>query len=77
MAWIWVVVFIVALVAAVAMMPKPQTMKPAGLGDVQAPTAEDGREIPVLFGTRDMHGPNVVWYGHFRAAAVKKKGGKK
>ena len=50
---------------------------PAGLGDIQAPTAEEGREIPVLFGTRDVKGPNVVWYGDFAAVAVKKKGGKK
>lgn len=77
MAWIYAVVFIVATVAAYAMMPKPQTAKPAGLGDIQAPTAEDGREIPVLFGTRDLKGPNVVWYGDFRSVPVKKKGGKK
>lgn len=77
MAWIYAVVFIVAMVAAYAMMPKPQTAKPAGLGDIQAPTAEDGREIPVLFGTRDLKGPNVVWYGDFRSVPVKKKGGKK
>lgn len=77
MAWIYAIVFIVALIASYAMMPKPQNAKPAGLGDVQAPTAEDGREIPVLFGTRDLNGPNVVWYGHFRSVAIKKKGGKK
>lgn len=77
MAWIYAIVFIVALVASYAMMPKPQSAKPAGLGDVQAPTAEDGREIPVLFGTRDLDGPNVVYYGDFRSVPVKKKGGKK
>lgn len=77
MAWIYAVVFLVAMVASYAMMPKPQTAKPAGLGDIQAPTAEDGREIPVLFGTRDLKGPNVVWYGDFRSVPIKKKGGGK
>ena len=77
MAWIYAVVFVVALVASFAMMPKPQSRPPAGLGDIKAPTAEEGREIPVLFGTRDIRGPNVVWYGDFKAVAVKKKGGKK
>lgn len=77
MAWIAAIIFVVALVVAVAMMPKPQSQPPAGLGDIQAPTAEEGREIPVLFGTRDIAGPNVVWYGDFNAVAIRKKGGKK
>ena len=72
-----VVVFIIALVAAYTMMPKPENAKPAGLGDVTAPTAEVGREIPVLFGERDMDGPKVCWYDHFRAVPIKSKGGKK
>jgi len=75
--WWYIAVFVVALVAAYAFAPKPQSQPPAGLNDVKAPTAEEGREIGVLFGTRDIKGPNVVWYGHFRAVAVKKKGGKK
>lgn len=77
MAWIYAIVFIAALVISYAMMPKPQSQPPAGLGDIKAPTAEEGREIPVLFGTRDIESPNVVWYGHFRSVAIKKKGGKK
>jgi hypothetical protein len=75
--WWFVAVFIVALVVAYAMTPKPENQKPAGLGDVTAPTAEEGREIPVLFGTRHIEGPNVVWYGDFKSVAIKKKGGKK
>ena len=75
--WWYVAVFVVALVVSYAMMPKPQSQPPAGLGDIQAPTAEEGREIPVLFGTRDIKGPNVVWYGDFRTVAIRKKGGKK
>lgn len=75
--WWYIAVFIVALVVAYAAAPKPQSQPPAGLGDINAPTAEDGREIPVLFGTRVLKGPNVVWFGHLRTVAVKKKGGKK
>jgi hypothetical protein len=75
--WWYLAVFAVSLVAAYALAPKPQSQPPAGLGDIQAPTAEEGREIPVLFGTRDLKGPNVVWYGHLRTVAIKKKGGKK
>lgn len=59
------------------MQPKPMSLKPATLDDFSAPTAEDGREIGVLFGTRDIAGPNCVWYGHLKTKAIKKKGGKK
>lgn len=75
--WWYIVVFIVALVVAYAATPKPQSQPPAGLGDINVPTAEDGREIPVLFGTRLMGGPNIVWYGDLRTVPVRKKGGKK
>lgn len=73
----YIVVFALALVVSYSMTPKPQSRPPAGLGDFNVPTAEVGREIPVLFGTRKLEGPNVVWYGHLRTVAIKKKGGKK
>lgn len=76
MAWVYAIYFVVAFVLAYAMSPKPQNAKPAGLGEFQVPTAEVGREIPVLFGTRDISGPNVVWYGDYRMQSVSKKGSK-
>ncbi|MFA5512983.1 MAG: hypothetical protein WC313_11100 [Candidatus Kapaibacterium sp.] len=75
--WWYIAVFVVALVVAYAYAPKPQSQPPAGLGDVKVPTAEEGREIPVLFGTRHIEGPNVVWYGDLKTVAIRKKGGKK
>ena len=77
MSWVYAIVFIASLVVSYAMMPKPQSAPPPGLGDIKAPTAEEGREIPVLSGTRIIEGPNVVWYGDLRTVPVKKKGGKK
>lgn len=75
--WWFIAVFVAALVVSYALMPKPQSQPPAGLGDIKAPTAEEGREIPVLFGTRDLEAPNVVWYGDLSTVAIRKKGGKK
>lgn len=75
MVWWYVAVFFVALVVGQAMAPKPQGAKAAGFDDVQAPTAEEGREIAVLFGTRMIKGPNVTWYGDFETDAIKKKSG--
>ena len=75
--WWFVALFVVALVVSYATMPKPQAQKPAGLSEIEAPIAEDGVEIPVLFGTRDLNGPNCVWYGDLQTVPIKSKGGKK
>jgi hypothetical protein len=75
--WFFIALFVAALVVSYATMPKAQSQKPAGLSEIQAPVAEDGIEIPVLFGTRDLNGPNVVWYGDLKTVAIKSKGGKK
>ena len=69
--WWYVVALVVAMVVSYAMQPKAETRPPAGLGEFNVPTAEVGREIPVLFGTRDMSGPNVVWYGNLKTKRVK------
>lgn len=76
MVWWYIAVFIVALVVAVSIAPNAAQNSPS-IQDIDVPTAEEGRAIPVLFGTRDIKGPNVVWYGDVSAVAVKKKGGKK
>ena len=76
MVWWYIAVFIVALVVAFAMAPNAQQQSPT-IQEVEAPTAEEGRAIPVLFGTRDIKGPNVVWYGDVKAVAIKKKSGGK
>lgn len=73
----WIAYFVIALIVGVAMSPKPETQPPAGLGDFDVPTAEVGKEIPVLFGTRDLKSANVVWYGDLLAVPIRKKGGKK
>ena len=74
--WWLIAVFVVSLVIAFE-LPRPQVNQPQGLNEIQAPTAEVGREIAVLFGTRDLNGPNVVWWGDVRTVPIKKKGGKK
>ena len=77
--WNLILTWVVTAVIAYALRPKPThtTPTPATIEDFEAPTAEDGREIPVLFGTREVQGPNVVWYGDLRTEAIKAKQGKK
>lgn len=75
--WWLIAVFVATLVLAYVFMPKPQQQKPPGMGEVTAPTAEVGRSIAVLFGERDIEGPNVVWYGDIRLIPIKSSGGGK
>ena len=73
----YIAVLILAAYVSYAMAPKPQPPKPASLEDFDVPTAEQGREIPVVFGTVTVTGPNVLWYGNLRADPIVKSGGKK
>lgn len=75
--WQFFVGIAVSLLATFALRPKPQSRPPAGLSEIKAPTADDGREIPVLFGCRYLRGPNVVWYGDLKTDPIRVKGGKK
>jgi len=70
--WWYVATFIVSLVLAASMRPKSQSQPASGLNDVQAPTADEGLPVPVLFGTRVIEGPNCVWYGDLRSEPIKK-----
>jgi hypothetical protein len=54
-------------VIAYLLMPKPKKPKPPAVQDMEAPTAEAGRPIPVVFGTITVKGLNVLWYGDKRA----------
>ena len=71
---IMLVMAVGAMVLSELLKPKPkiENARPAGLGDFKFPTAEEGRPIPIVFGTVKQEGPNVVWYGDFRQAAIKK-----
>ena len=50
--------------------PDVQNAKPASLGDFQLPTASETRPVPILWGTRDIKGPNVIWYGDLRIVKI-------
>ena len=54
---------------------RPKGPAPAGIGDFQVPTAEEGRVIPVIYGTVLNSGPNVVWWGDLKVSAMKQSSG--
>ena len=69
-------VLVAGLFISRALAPKPAAPPP---GDItgSVPTAEAGKAIPVLFGTRILSQPNVVWWGDVLAEPIYAKGGKK
>jgi len=77
--WGLLIKFIITSVLSYVLAPKPQKQNatPAALKDFDIPTADDGRPIPVIFGTAVIRGPNVVWYGDLYADPIVKEGGKK
>lgn len=78
MFWIGLVVsLLVAAFVAIALAPKPVQPKPAALEDFEVPTAEQGRPVPVVFGTVTVRGPNMLWYGDLKAEPIYSEGGKK
>lgn len=75
--WVQIAVMIVAAVVSYALTPKPPQPKPAALQDFDVPTAEEGRPIPVIFGTCWIKGANCLWYGDLTSEPIRTKGGKK
>lgn len=76
MAWGYIAFAVIALFVYTR-IPKPQAAPRPGLGEIQAPTADPSRDIPVIFGTVDLNAPNTVWYGDLRTVAIKEKTGGK
>jgi hypothetical protein len=66
-----------ALSYALNPRPKREIPQAAALDDLGLPTAEEGRPIPVVFGTVLITGPNVVWAGDLRVDPIRESGGKK
>lgn len=62
----WFIPLLIGLVlnvVAYLLMPKPKQPKPEAAKDMDEPTAEAGRPLPVVFGTVTVSGLNVLWYG--------------
>jgi hypothetical protein len=75
--WVQIILLVVSYFVSAALAPKPPKPKPAALEDFDIPVAEQGRPIPVIFGTMLITGPNVLWYGDLRSTPITSSGGKK
>jgi len=74
--WIYLIMLVVGTAYSMSNQPKQEKPTALTLDDAKIPSAEIGKSIPVLFGTREINDANVVWYGHLRTTAVKTKSGK-
>lgn len=78
--WTTIIGWAVSTVLSALLAPKPKLKdaQPAQIGDKDIPMASADAPIPVVFGTRVVSQPNVVWWGDVRADAIRKcDGGKK
>ncbi|MGA0610572.1 hypothetical protein [Caldimonas sp. KR1-144] len=75
--WVQLAILVIAALVSYALAPKPPQPKAPSLSDFDLPVAEQGRPVPVIFGTVTVTGPNVIYYGNLRTTAIKAKGGKK
>lgn len=75
--WWNAILFVASLVISYLTRPKVKYDAPSpGKIEVKA-VASAGGEIPVLFGSREITGQNVVWWGDKKTVAIKKSSGKK
>lgn len=74
MPW-WLIVIAAVALAAInyLLAPKIKAPKPEAVADLEDPTAEAGRPVPVPFGTITIKGLNLLWYGEKSSRTYKVK----
>ncbi len=73
----WLVIaWIAVTIASSLLRPRPKIVapEPSSLGELIEPTADEGRTIPVLWGTGWLRAPNVLWAGDFVTKTTKQNG---
>jgi hypothetical protein len=73
--WLLLLLFVATTVVGALLAPHPHGPQPSALGDFSVPTAEEGRAIPVVFGTVMIKGGNTVWWGDLSSKPIKVSGG--
>tara|TARA_Y100000034_G_scaffold131343_1_gene191880 strand:+ start:623 stop:853 length:231 start_codon:yes stop_codon:yes gene_type:complete len=53
---------VISIVAAL-LAPKPKQPKDNSAQELDDPTADAGRPLPVVFGTVTVKSPNILWFG--------------
>lgn len=72
MGWEFFIYAIVMMTVSYLLQRKPKSSPPQAQEFQEVPTAQEGESITVLFGTRDIKNPSVVWYGDVRTEDIKR-----
>lgn len=67
--WITLLLYVATTVVGALLTPHPK-MRASALGDFDLPTAQEGRAVPIVFGTVMIKGGNTVWWGDLRTQAI-------
>lgn len=73
MVLVQMVVAVALAVLAFVFAPKPSSPKNDASRDLEVPTAEAGRPVPVIFGDMTIKGPNCLGYWEISKETVKVK----
>jgi hypothetical protein len=65
------------LIIGYLIMPKPKAPKPDAVQELEAPTADAGKQLGVVVGDITMKSPNFLWYGNIQNVRKTKKSNKK
>lgn len=72
----YIIVLAASLLLSLVLAPRIKGQKPASLGDLSVPTAQDGREVTKIFGKVWIDDPNVINYGNLRTRPITSDSGK-
>lgn len=70
---IMLAVSLILMVVGYLLAPRPKQPQPDSTKDFDDPTADAGRPIPVVFGTKTVKGLNVLWFADKRTFQYKVK----
>lgn len=78
--WDYIIIWVIAIVASYYVAQRKARgvdQQPGQFGDQNIPIASMDAPIPVVFGTRVLSQPNVIWWGDVTVEPIRRKGGKK
>lgn len=69
------IIFIGLFIAALAFAPKPkvENARAGNLSEFRFPRSAEGHPLPLGYGTFRLRAPNTLWYGDYKAVAIREK----
>lgn len=68
--WVQIAIAVASLVLSYVLTPKTPKPPKQEAQEFDRPVVEEGKEAPVLFGTRWVRDPNVGWFGDIESVEL-------